>query len=201
MKYLNQFCWCGTVHEFLNLDCENWLREMEKNYSNVTPYKLTDSQRRAWRNSFPVLTHSLRELGADYESLHLVFEYCLPYRTPKQDEEISDTHTIRADCVVVSEKQVVVLEFKDRKQVVKWHAHSARRYRNRLQDLHDASIGKGKWSILVPTLMTDLQEGVLRRLTACSPNRLADELRKRFGEKPLQVASISAWCGSTYSRH
>ena len=106
---------------------------------------------------------------------------------PKQSGIISSQYVIRADCIVVSDKSVVVLEFKDRSDVRKEHGFTARRYRNRLHKYHDQSRGKRKWAVLVPTLSESVHEVILQRITACSPNKLADELKLQFGDKPKPV--------------
>ena len=200
-KYLNEYCWCGTVGQFLALDCATWLHKMEKRFPRVTRNKLTPQQKRAWENSFTVLHKTFSELGDNYRKLHLVFEYCLPQYPPKANGKVSEAFVIRADCVVVSDNTVLVLEFKDRPDVRKEHGFSARRYRNRLQKYHDQSIGKRKWAILIPTLTSDIDEVILQRIVACSPNRLAEEMRQQFGDKPKPVTSITAWRESSYSLH
>lgn len=174
---------------------------MKKNYHKVTPHKLTPQQERAWKNSFWVLHDALTALGEDYKKLHLIFEYCLPQYPPKASGAISAQYVIRADCVVVSNESVVVLEFKDQKNVVTAHGFTTRRYRNRLHKFHDQSRGKRKWGILIPTLSEDVRDVILQRITACSPNRLAEELRAQFGRSPKSVRSIKQWTESTYSIH
>ena len=201
MGYLNNYCWRGTINQFLALDCDTWLQKMESRFRHVTPHKLVPQQKRAWKNSFDVLYNAFQELGEDYHKAHLVFEYCLPQYPPRANGKISEDYVIRADCTIVTEKAVIVLEFKDRADVRKEHGFSARRYRNRLQSYHDQSRGKRKWAILIPTLSNDVREVILQRITACSPNRLAEELRHQLGEKLAPVSSINTWCTSTYSIH
>lgn len=201
MEYLNEYCWKGTVKTFLSLDCETWLQKMRQRYHRVTPYKLTPQQERAWKNSFAVLHDAFETLGDDYKKLSLVFEYCLPMYPPKSSGAISGQHVIRADCIVVSDKSIVVLEFKDRSDVRKEHGFTARRYRNRLHKYHDQSRGKRKWAVLIPTLSEDVQEVILQRITACSPNKLADELKLQFGDKPKPVKKLQDWIVSSYSIH
>ena len=201
MGYLNNDCWCGTVKQFLALDRDTWLKKMEQRFHHVTPHKLVPQQKRAWANSFDVLHNALQELGEAYHKLHLVFEYCLPSYPPRANGTVSENYVIRADCVIVSETAAIVLEFKDRPDVRKEHGFSTRRYRNRLQKFHDQSQGKRKWAILIPTLSSGIREVILQRITACSPNRLAEELKHQLGEQPKPVSSIKAWCASAYSAH
>lgn len=201
MEYLNEYCWKGTVKTFLSLDCETWLQKMKQRYHRVTPHRLTPQQERAWENSFNVLHDAFETLGDDYKKLNLVFEYCLPMYPPRRSGVISSQHVIRADCIVVSDKSVVVLEFKDRSDVRKEHGFTARRYRNRLHKYHDQSKGKRKWAVLIPTLSENVHEVILQRITACSPNKLADELRVQFGDKPKTVKVFQDWIASSYSVH
>lgn len=98
----------------------------------------------------------------------------------------------------------MVLEFKDRgdlQEATRPLGRSARRYRNRLQKYHDESVGMRKWTVLIPTLSQGLCETPLKRLTVCSPDRLAEELKRQLGERPERVRSVSAWRTSSYSVH
>ena len=199
MNYLNEYCWKGSVEKFLSIDCDSWLQKMKQRYHKVTPYKLTPQQERAWKNCFKVLQDTLAEMGEDYKKLHLVFEYCLPKYPPKANGSISAQYVIRADCIIISKETVLVLEFKDRSDVRKEHGFTTRSYRNRLHKYHDQSWGKRKWCILIPTLSENIREVILKRITACSPDRLAEELIAQFGEKPKSVKSFQDWIASTYS--
>ena len=215
---VNKFCWCGTIKDFLDLDPAAWLEQMKSAYPHVSPYPLSDSQVAAWADSCAVLHRALPALKPGYENLHLIFEYGLPYRMNPETGDVADRNrACYADCIVVSNAAVVVLEFKQFSEPLPCHAWEAVRYRNRLQRYHDQSWGKRKWGILVPTHSTGLRERVYRqvntpkgpieksipRITACSPDRLAEELEKQLGREtaPSPVGSIVQWRESEYSYH
>ena len=59
MSYINNFCFCSTVEEFLNISKEDWLSAMEENYPFVTPYELSRQQIEAWKDEYDVLHEQL----------------------------------------------------------------------------------------------------------------------------------------------
>ena len=197
--YLNKYCWCGTIGKFMDTDLESWMRTMEKNYKNVSPFELPEQQKRAWRNSYRVLQESLGEMDCSYRRLHLIFEYCLPKYPLRADQEPSPVYVVRPDCVIVSQDTLVVLEFKDREDIRVEHAREARKYRNRLNKYHDQSRGFRKWAILVPTLAQGISEKVIQRTTACSPDQLSNELKAQLGSSPRPLRSMKQWRESSYS--
>lgn len=199
MSNINEYCWLGRVGNFLSLDQETWIASMKSRFQRVTSFPLTKEQERAWRNSFDVLQSALTDMGDAYQKLHLVFEYCLPMYPPRKDGTVSD-YVVRADAILVSADTAVVLEFKDRDDAIVHHARAARKYRSRLQKYHDESVGMRKWSVLIPTLATDLCERKLNRVTACSPDRLAEELVRQLGDHPKAHPDISRWRRSGYSQ-
>ena len=196
---LNQYCWCGTVRKFLESSQEDWMAEMERRHRRASPYDLSRENLRAWKNSFSVLQTVFRELPPAFLKLHLIFEYCLPRYPPKNG--VPAPYYIWADAILVSRDAAVVLEFKDRSDAIIQHARQARMYRNRLQNIHDSSIGMRKWSILVPTLSCGLLAPKAHRVTAASPDRLAEALLQQFGTAPRPYQAITHWIHSTYSVH
>ena len=216
--YVNKFCWCGTIKEFLDLDPAVWLEQMKSAYRHVSPYPLNNGLVAAWKKNCKVLHRALPSLNPGGENLHLIFEYGLPCRMNPETGDVADmNHACYADCIVVSEAAVVVLEFKQSSVPLTKHAWKASKYYNRLQDYHDESLGKHKWGILVPTRSTGLREkvyyqvqtsnGPIERpipcITACSPDRLAEELEYQLwkGLGPRPVGSIVQWRESGYSYH
>ena len=197
--YLNHDCWCSTIGTFLSTSQDTWMDTMIRNHRKSTPYALSPENLRAWRNSFSVLQEVFREVSPAFCSLHIVFEYCLP-KHPPQDGQLSP-YCIWADAIIVSRETAVVLEFKDRPDAIIQHARQARMYRNRLQKYHDSSIGMRKWAILVPTMASGLEQRMMSRVTAASPDLLASVLQSQFGSSPQPHPDIRHWINSTYSIH
>ena len=200
--YLNQCCWCGKIRAFLDTSKEDWLAAMEQHYHYVTPHKLVPGDVRAWENCWDVLHGALAGLGEPYPDLHILFEYCLPGKVSREGQ-LSD-YCVRADAIIVGRDTAVVLEFKNKpipQDKLPMFARQAKKYRTRLQKYHDESRGMRKWAVLVPTQSQDLLCKPISRVTACSPDRLAQVLRAQFGEDPRTRKTIRAWKNSAYSVH
>lgn len=203
MGYVNKFCYCGTVERFLAVGKDEWLSTMERKYAQVSPHPLTKSLKRSWENCYDSLFHTFSILGDKYRKLYLVFEYGLPMFPVKTGKPVNEEYAINADCIVLSNNSVLILEFKDKdlsdREFSLNLAYSVRRYRNRIQQNHDRSRGFRKKGVLVSTVNTGIRQKRIRGIDLCSSDLLHDEILEYFGPAPVKLRNIMQWVGSTYS--
>jgi len=203
MGYVNKFCWCGTAERFLSTGKEEWLSTMSRKYAQVSPHSLTKSMVKSWGNCYDALSHTLSLLGDGYRNLYLIFEYGLPMFPVKPGRPVNEEYAVSADCVVLSNNSVLILEFKDKdlsdREFSLHLAYSVRRYRNRIQQNHDMSRGFRKKGVLVTTVNTGIRRKKIKGVDLCSSDLLHEEISEYFGPSPAKLRNIRQWVGSTYS--
>lgn len=182
------------VDSFLRLSESDWLRKMKRHAA----FPPTDGMIKSWIDSFRVLHTALSKLPDEYKNLYIVFEYALPKSVQKFEQ--TSTSYYYADAVLLSKKRVVVLEFKQKKEDYFGDAHQARKYRRRIQCLHDASRGMSKGAILVLTKAQNLRSSYYK-VECCSADLLANVIVEQFSRCCTRHPDPSGWCSSTFSIH
>lgn len=184
-----------SVETFLSLTEDRWLKTMKRN-AHEPP---SESQIKAWKDSFAVLQQSLGALPEEYHKLYIIFEYALPRYPVKPGKQPSPWYVF-ADAILLSKTRVVTLEFKQKKEDYFGDAHQARKYRRRIQDFHDESRGMCKGAILVLTRASELRKKYFR-VDCCSSDLLAAAIEEQFGTGITKHPSPSTWCASTFTCH
>ena len=101
MRYINGFCYCSSIDEFLELDQKQWLQAMKENYSYVTPYDLNQKQIDAWKDEYDVLHKQLGKTvvtNKEYGRLQIIFEYVL--------WDFDNDNGVRPDVILLSRDRI-----------------------------------------------------------------------------------------------
>lgn len=196
MSYIGNYAYTCKLGTLAKRSAEAWLRDMEKGSKRVTDYAVTKEQRRAWTDCFQTLQECAVALPKEFRKLDVVFEYVLPSHQPGTQKSTED-NGIRADVLLISDKTVMVLEFKRRGDVFMGHVRQARKYRTRIQKFHKKSIGMNKKTILVLTAGEGISEQH-SKVSVRSRELLSEEIQRLFEPEPKPHEDLGRWLGSEF---
>jgi len=194
-RYINNFCFCSTIDEFLQTSKDEWLSAMKENYPFVTPYELLKSQTEAWKDEYDVLKKQLKKAvnrNAGYGKPAILFEYVL--------WDFDNDNGVRPDVILLSRERIGILEFKTRSitdENYKYVTAQAKKYRHRLLHNHDASRGMKLSVVAVMTSMKDYYE-INDHVKCISPDRFEDCLESLMGRYPKAHEDLYGWINSDY---
>jgi len=174
--------WSGSIRTFLEVQNSGILAELELQHSQILCQPASIEQIRAWKSCFGVLRNNLSNISSD---LGLIFEFVLPRERGR-----------RPDIIILSSKQVIVLEFKDFAVRKSAHIDQVAAYARDLADYHKGSRGLNVVPILVLTKAGDLLEQV-GDVTVCGPNCLSGCLSNLL-EETDGVADIQEFVEADY---
>ena len=194
-KYIDNFCFCSSVFEFLDTPKKEWLKAMKENYPFVTPHELSDAQITAWKDEYDVLEKGLSACvnkNRDYGKLSIVFEYVL--------WDFDNENGVRPDVILLGKDRIGIIEFKSRSindENYKYVTSQAKKYRHRLLHNHDAS---KDMKISVVALMTSMKDyyQINGRVKCISPDRFEDVISSLMGIDPKAHRDVYAWINSDY---
>lgn len=195
MPYINNFCFCSTIEEFLNLSEEIWLSSMEENYPFVTPYELSKEQREAWKDEYAVLRRALFQAvhkDRAYGKVYILFEYVL--------WDFDNENGVRPDVLFISRDRVGVVEFKTRsidEDSFVYVTSQAKKYVHRLRHNHDRSRDMKVCAAAVMTSMKNFYQ-ILGHVKFASPDRFSDLFASLLGVHPRPYERIYDWINSDY---
>ena len=195
MRYINSFCYCSTIDEFLELDQKKWLQAMKENYPYVTPYELTPKQVTAWKDEYDVLQEQLRKIvKADkaYGRLQIIFEYVL--------WDFDNENGVRPDVILLSADRIGIIEFKTRSiddDSYQYVTSQAKKYRHRFLHNHDESKNMKLGTVAIMTSMKDYYE-IRGRVKCISPDRFEDVKETLMGRYPAPHKDVWRWINSDY---
>ncbi len=195
MAYIDNFCFCSTIDEFLNIDKMKWLTVMEESYPFVTPFDLDKRQVRAWEDEFDVLRKGLGKLvnrKRAYGKLSILFEYVL--------WDFDNENGVRPDVLILSRDRIGIIEFKTRSiddDSYRYVTAQAKKYRHRLLHNHDESRGMKLGTVAIMTSMKDYFE-IKGRVKCISPDRLDEVVETLMGRYPKAHDDVWKWIGSDY---
>lgn len=198
MSHINHYCYRSPIGTFLALTKEEWLTQMKARHPQTSDHALEESNIKAWDNCFDVLQAAFSQLPEKYRKLQVIFEYVLPCRSPDHSDAANDPG-VRADVVILGKNDVVVLEFKQRDEVLPMFKRQARKYRKRLHKHHIQSAGMNKKVILVLTKGHNINLHDYK-LEICSPEHLATILQDLLGPAPGRKTKteVRDWLNSEY---
>lgn len=194
-RYINNFCFCSAIDEFLKTTKDEWLSVMKENYPFVTPYELSESQVDAWKDEYDVLKRQLKAAvrkNGSYGKLTILFEYVL--------WDFDNDNGVRPDVILLSADRIGIIEFKTRSiddENYRYVTAQAKKYRHRLLHNHDRSKGMKLSVVAVMTSMKDFYE-IKDRVKCISPDRFEDCLESLMGRYPKPHDDIYGWIGSDY---
>lgn len=197
MSYIGNYAYTCKLGTLTKRSAEAWLKDMEKGSIRVSGHSITREQRVAWTDCFQTLQECVTALPKEFRKLDVVFEYVLPRHQPGTQKAAED-NGIRADVLLISNKTVMVLEFKRREDVFMGHVRQARKYRTRIQKYHKGSIGMNKKTILVLTAGAGVSEQ-RSKVSVRSRDLLAEEIQRLFEPEPQPHKDIEAWLSSGFA--
>ena len=196
-SFLGQYCWFGTVEQFLKSKQDPWLHVMVSRYPLVSPFLLTSSIKSSWRTCYSPLKKALKSLGQNYSNILLAFEFVLPQKVKNGAVCI----LTRPDVLLISKKIILVLEFKDKpltENAVDQYLLQVQKYKHRLKQYHVESKGKQINCLLISTDM----KGVLytiKKGTFCSGDQLAEAIRTNLqSPAALTIPQMKRWLSSDF---
>jgi len=196
MSYIGNYAYTCRLETLTKRSAEAWLKDMKKGNKRVSKHAVTPEQCAAWLDCFQTLRECVVALPKELRKLDVVFEYVLPRHQPGTQKATED-NGIRADVLLISNKTVMVLEFKRREDVFMGHVRQARKYRTRIQKYHKESIGMNKKTILVLTAGAGVSEQH-SKVSVRSRDLLAEEIQHLFEPEPQPHRDIEAWLASDF---
>ena len=194
------FCFFCRFGELPELNKDNWLEEMIRNFELVSDEPLSDAQCRAWISCRKEMVKAVNKLPKVYRDLWLVFEYVLPNHKPGTKKAETE-RGIRPDVLVVGKNFVTVLEFKQRKldgdgSVFEGYISQAGKYVTRLNKYHM----QAQEMYVAPVVVLTLEKNLLKDMddyVVCSADALSEALLTLNGEAPetLSVKEMEMWLG------
>lgn len=154
VKFLKEIntCWHGKVYDFLELECNEWLKAMRIYYRIIVKDEPSQQQIESWKDSFNILQ---RELGKIVNTklylkdLGIIFEFVLPYSGGK-----------RPDVILISNNFIFLIEFKTsfNEQKVEAQFNQIDFYCRNLKYYHSYCADKVIIPILLPTKLHKEEE-------------------------------------------
>lgn len=181
-------CYVNSIGGFMAEAEADWLDSMQKNFTRIMALPLGESQVRAWKDCFRVLKNELPAIAAARPEFYIVFEYCLPYESGR-----------RPDVLLISQEQVIVLEFKQNFRVIHADLDQTAAYARDIHEYHYESRNSHVSPILVLTGATDivldrdLTTGVL-----VAPKGTLQEAIESVLCGTTTKTNISQWLASRY---
>jgi hypothetical protein len=183
--------WVGTIEELLSLNRRQFLDAMKAGNPTVSAYPLEHSQYKAWRDEFRHLRVQLAKLRAEYRKLHIAFEYVLPEHPDKNTGVVK--YEKRPDVIIFSERQVLILEFKQREPPpYEGFAKETRGYLRLLEKWHPKVPRMTAKGALVLTKAQDFGKR-FARVKAISPDRIPAIIRNVFCNSHTPYTDPSRW--------
>lgn len=172
----------SSLGTFLSVRKEEWLAQMKARESGRP---LHEEQIAAWADCYDVLLHTLPAIQAQHPELILIFEYELPYEAGR-----------RPDVILLSQEQVVILEFKMKYRVLRADVDQTAAYARDIQEYHFESRNRKVTSLLVVTRINhtiELRGSVL----VSSGDRLQEALLDTL-QAGTTAFDATAWMSSRY---
>ena len=186
--------WMGTIDELLRLNRRQFIDAMKAGNPTVSAYPLEQSQYKAWRDEFRHLHVQLAKLRAEYRKLHIAFEYVLPGHPDKNTGVVE--YEKRPDVIIFSERQVLILEFKQRDPPpYEGFAKETRGYLRLLEKWHPKVPRMTAKGALILTKAQDFGRR-FPRIKAISPDRIPATIRNVFCNSHTPCTNPSRWLSS-----
>jgi len=183
-----RYCYANNICSFLSETEHSWLDIMQNNFSRIMPLALGESQVRAWKDCFRVLKNELPAIAATRPDFDIVFEYCLPYESGR-----------RPDVLLISQEQVIVLEFKQNFRVIHADLDQTAAYARDIHEYHYESRNSHVSALLVLTGTTDIElDRDLSTGVLVAPKGTLQEAIASVLCETTTRADISQWLASRY---
>ena len=180
-------CYANTVQGFLSEQESSWLSQMKSAFSEEYVMALGSAQIHAWKDCFENLQRYLPMVEPENKGFGIIFEYALPYESGR-----------RPDVLLVSKEQVIILEFKMKKDFLPEDIDQVNAYARDLREYHFESRDKKVSPVLVITSTKgqepfDLPNGVI----TCSSDYLPEVIDQE-AESRVTPCDLREWMESKY---
>ena len=180
--------YANALTTFLEEDKSNWIEKMKQSAKTISDMPLSESQIRAWIDCFDVLKDELPPLTKTHPNFDIVFEYLLPYESGR-----------RPDVMLISNEQVIILEFKQKFKVFHADLDQTAAYARDIQEYHYESRGKKVSASLVLTHADEsgIDRDLNTNVIVATRNKLSEVLSDIVEKKNTPV-DLKQWLSSKY---
>jgi len=184
---MNRYCYQNRIAKFLLESRINWLNTMKESMQQISQLPLSTTQVRAWDDCFSELKTELATFASNHPEFSIIFEYNLPYESGR-----------RPDVILLSDEQVIILEFKMKSFVLQADLDQCSAYGRDIREYHYESRNKEVIDALVLTRTNSLLKRVSGSDTyVCSGDKLNEFLDTVVHEKS-NSCDIEKWTESAY---
>lgn len=173
-------CYVNTLKNFYKENEKDFINKLKSTFKEEHLVDLTDSQIHAWRDSFKVMQNTNIN-----PSLNIIFEYVLPYESGR-----------RPDIILLSNEQVIILEFKMKNQIKAEDLDQVKAYARDIKEYHYESRNKEVIPLLVLTKTSNLNE-IKDNITCVSADNLQSVLDNVLTDN-IGECDANYWIASKY---
>jgi DUF2075 family protein len=187
---INPCGWFGSIHTFLSLLKQDWLKALNDHHQRCMNCPADDSQQAAWIHSFDLLQIELKKLVQSTPAagnLTIIFEYELPRERGR-----------RPDVIILGSSNIFVLEFKDYGKIIQAHVDQVTAYARDLKHYHAGSRQYTVVPILVLARAKDLIQ-TYDTITVLSANTIGGFLETRMASESAPLIDPIPWITADYS--
>lgn len=172
-------CYVDTIANFKKENEQDFIAKLKSSFKEEHLVDLSDSQINAWVDSFRVM----QNLNLN-PNLNIIFEYVLPYESGR-----------RPDIILLSNEQVIILEFKMKNQIKAEDLDQVKAYARDIKEYHYESRNKEVVPLLVLTKTSNLNK-VKDNIVCVS----ADNLQSVLDDIITEISETDAnyWIASKY---
>ena len=182
-----RYCYCSSLQDFFSIDKKEWLSIMKREFSLEYGLQLGKLQELAWEDCFDNLQEFLRLIDNKNKMFDIIFEYSLPYESGR-----------RPDVLLISEEQVIILEFKMKDKFLPEDIDQVAAYARDISEYHYESRNKLVTPILVLTKSVNKKPSKLSNgVIILSVNYLSTLIDKESSET-VTPCNIDNWINSRY---
>ena len=184
---MGRYCYSSSVSEFLRTNKEDWLEIMQTSFAENSTLPLDSSQINAWKDCYDVLQKVLPDFDSAHPGFAVIFEYQLPYESGR-----------RPDVVLLSEEQVIILEFKMKLAIYSADLDQCTAYGRDIREYHYESRNKEVIDALVLTKAKGISERDSEVGTyICSGDKLGSFLEEVVADS-VTPCDVGDWVDSAY---
>lgn len=173
-------CYVDSIANFNKENENDFINKVKSTFLEEHLVELSDSQINAWVDSFRVM----QNINLN-PNLSIIFEYVLPYESGR-----------RPDIILLSNEQVVILEFKMKNQIKNEDIDQVKAYARDIREYHYESRDKEVIPFLVLTRTKNLNEEI-DDIACVSSDNLQNVLNNIFSDN-ITPYDANYWIASKY---
>lgn len=180
-------CYSSSMTTFLGISQKAWLSTMKSAFSDEYVLSLGTSQEHAWKDCFDNLQKYLPLIEDKNKKFGIVFEYALPYESGR-----------RPDVLLISNEQVIILEFKMKKEFLPEDIDQVAAYARDIREYHCESRDKSVTPVLVLTKTSDEEPTELTNGVITVSVDYLPELVDQEALDTVTACDLNMWMDSKY---